>query len=549
MIIAYHGTHTSALQSILENGILSHPFKHYHPVKFYKGERGSSVYVTENPSIARQWALSEVDDPTQVTILKLEIPDGYLLKVDEDAPEAERFVGNIPPEWIKGAYSLNADGSAGPEVSLHHGHDDAWKSYRFAKDEFKESDHPRGEGGKFSKGGQTWEKGSKQIPEGSIWEESPLPKIEDKHNPQVVLGPMRTEPFDNPKLQTTHVPVDQLHVWQSGIEPEKLRPIDEANLPPITVYKINGKHIVGNGNHRAVSAWLDGREHIPAKVVDFNDPKNKKYWKRGLYPGPHTAQDEDLRTLAKAAQKRMAAQDSVLTWQSPRFEPVTWNSPRFPAPVAVDAEVRRALRIFHASVMGNRPVLAMDRAIIPSGDILAMDKATLREVDHDGHLHVGTSNISKATVNPYWGEEIPNNDQLGLDPKKKYWLLRHPDELARAVDTFNNKPILAQHVPVSAAAHRPDLVVGSTGTDAVYKHPYLRNSLVFWTKPAIDAIDSGETKELSSSYHYDPDMTPGVYEGKKYDGIMRNIRCNHVALVPEGRAGSDVVVADAQISA
>ena len=40
-------------------------------------------------------------------------------------------------------------------------------------------------------------------------------------------------------------------------------------------------------------------------------------------------------------------------------------------------------------------------------------------------------------------------------------------------------------------------------------------------------------------------MTPGVYEGHRYDGIMTNIRGNHVALVKDGRAGTDVVVQDA----
>ena len=42
-------------------------------------------------------------------------------------------------------------------------------------------------------------------------------------------------------------------------------------------------------------------------------------------------------------------------------------------------------------------------------------------------------------------------------------------------------------------------------------------------------------------------MTPGTYEGEPYHGVMRDIVGNHVALVREGRAGSDVVVGDAAI--
>ena len=42
-------------------------------------------------------------------------------------------------------------------------------------------------------------------------------------------------------------------------------------------------------------------------------------------------------------------------------------------------------------------------------------------------------------------------------------------------------------------------------------------------------------------------MTPGVTpEGEKYDGVMRDIVGNHVALVREGRAGPDVVVGDSK---
>jgi hypothetical protein len=176
---------------------------------------------------------------------------------------------------------------------------------------------------------------------------------------------------------------------------------------------------------------------------------------------------------------------------------------------------------------------------------LALDQATVRSRSEDGHLHVGQSNISKATVNPYWGREIPGYDELGLDPDKKYLLWRHPGELAKGAKTFNNLPIMADHVPISADKHRPDLVIGSTGTDAQFADPYLRNSLVFWTKPAIDAIESNEQKELSAAYHYVPVMTPGVTpDGQRYDGIMTQLRGNHVALVEDGRAGKDVVVGD-----
>lgn len=179
--------------------------------------------------------------------------------------------------------------------------------------------------------------------------------------------------------------------------------------------------------------------------------------------------------------------------------------------------------------------------------VLAMDKSA-RTVDKFGRMFISMSNISKATVNPYRGSEIPGCAALGLDPDRVYLLLRDPEELKKAADTFNNIPLLDRHIPVTAEAPSQQFVVGSTGTDARFDEPFLRNSLVVWTATAIAGINTNQQRELSCAYSYDADMTPGVYEGKPYDGIMRNIKGNHVALVEVGRAGPDVVVGDSKLS-
>ncbi|MBD9417651.1 DUF2213 domain-containing protein [Achromobacter sp. ACM04] len=175
---------------------------------------------------------------------------------------------------------------------------------------------------------------------------------------------------------------------------------------------------------------------------------------------------------------------------------------------------------------------------------LAFDRATVRTIDAYGRMHVAISNISKATVNPYRGNEIPDWEALGLDANRIYFLLRDPQELEKAASTFNGIQLLHIHIPVDANQPRKERVVGTTGTDATFQAPYLKNSLVVWDAIAIAGINSEEQKELSSAYGYRADMTPGVYEGVAYDGVMRDIRGNHVALVEVGRAGPDVVVGD-----
>jgi len=180
---------------------------------------------------------------------------------------------------------------------------------------------------------------------------------------------------------------------------------------------------------------------------------------------------------------------------------------------------------------------------------LAFDRSTVRRYDEDRRLHVAASHISKANVCEYLGREIPQFAELGLNPDNLYRLYRDPEELAKGAASFNNIPILSKHVPVDARDHQPDLVIGSTGTDASFADSFLDNSLVFWAGEAIDDIESERKKELSSAYRYRADMTPGTSpDGEAYDGIMRDIIGNHVALVKEGRAGSDVVVGDSAIA-
>jgi hypothetical protein len=174
--------------------------------------------------------------------------------------------------------------------------------------------------------------------------------------------------------------------------------------------------------------------------------------------------------------------------------------------------------------------------------------ASVRSTDADGRLHIAKSHISKATVNPYYGSEIPNSDALGLDPSRIYNLLRDPVELAAAAQTFARLPILSRHVPVSADAPRQDLVIGAIGSEVEFNDPYLDADLCFWESTAIAGIETDTVRELSCAYRYVAVMEPGTYQGQAYDGRMTEIRGNHLALVESGRAGSDVLAADEAIT-
>lgn len=182
--------------------------------------------------------------------------------------------------------------------------------------------------------------------------------------------------------------------------------------------------------------------------------------------------------------------------------------------------------------------------------MIVQDKMVLdsvRTIDSNGYMHVAVSNITKEQVAPYLGSSIPNWQELGLEAGKVYQIYRSGEEIEKAVDTFNGLPLMLDHWDMDADHIPKEAVVGSLGTDAKYEKPYLTNSLIITDSKAIKAIEDGSYAEISASYACDIAMTGGVFNGTTYDGIMRGIQGNHVALVSEGRAGHDVRVADQSI--
>lgn len=169
---------------------------------------------------------------------------------------------------------------------------------------------------------------------------------------------------------------------------------------------------------------------------------------------------------------------------------------------------------------------------------------SMRRYDENGFLHVKISNISKECVNGYYGYEIPYFEENGLEENTLYYGYRSGEELELAADSFNGLPLLRGHFIEHADSPQKEHRVGSLGTDARFTKPYLQNSLIITDGEAIRKIESGERVELSAAYAYEPLFVKGTFEGQHYDFIMTNIRGNHVALVEEGRAGADVVVAD-----
>ena len=204
------------------------------------------------------------------------------------------------------------------------------------------------------------------------------------------------------------------------------------------------------------------------------------------------------------------------------------------------------ISIKDGEVVGGKEWVFRDKGFSMDRNICFDRSASARRVDENGYLHVAGSHITKATVNPYYGAEIPGWEAAGLDPQKVYYGFRDPQELQKSLSTWAGLPLHIEHHVDSADDPQKLTRVGSVGTDVRWNAPYVDAPLTVWDRQAITGIEDGSFRELSCAYRYTPDFTPGEYEGTPYDFVMRDIRGNHVALVEEGRAGPDVVVADRQ---
>jgi len=177
---------------------------------------------------------------------------------------------------------------------------------------------------------------------------------------------------------------------------------------------------------------------------------------------------------------------------------------------------------------------------------ITFDASSVRRYDDNGFLHIDTSPLTKEQVVHYLGIEIPNWHERGLDPTKEYFGYRPAKEIEKAAKTFNGLPVMLNHHVVTPDAPSKDYQVGHTGTNAKYNAPYLENAIIITDKDGIDRINDGTFRQISAGYRFDPDFTPGVFNGQPYDFVMRNLRGNHIALVNKGRAGKDVMVHDAE---
>lgn len=174
-------------------------------------------------------------------------------------------------------------------------------------------------------------------------------------------------------------------------------------------------------------------------------------------------------------------------------------------------------------------------------------KTTARAYDEAGFLHV-PGRVSKTGTQKYLRKELG----LDGDPNASVTVYRPADEVfsADSLASFDGADITVMHPGelVNAKNYRKTsvgLIRGPGRQDG----DFVMADLVVKDLDAIKMINDRGYVELSAGYTAEYEHSPGTTDdGIQYDYIQRNIRINHMALLPAGaaRAGRQARIFDNQ---
>ena len=164
--------------------------------------------------------------------------------------------------------------------------------------------------------------------------------------------------------------------------------------------------------------------------------------------------------------------------------------------------------------------------------------------DNNGFWEIKHNPISKVGVFPYLGRSISDE----CEPDKIYYVYRPATTLAQSVDTWDNppKPFINDHEMLGEGFSKiDDRPVQGVIHNPVFEDDVLYADISVYSESLKKKIEDGK-KELSLGYFCKYRKEKGVYKGQAYDYIQEDMVGNHIALVDNGRCGSDVKVFDSK---
>ena len=131
---------------------------------------------------------------------------------------------------------------------------------------------------------------------------------------------------------------------------------------------------------------------------------------------------------------------------------------------------------------------------------------------------------------------------------------RPDDEVEASFASYELRPLTDLHPPRNVTADTARMLARGATSAARWAadRRHAQGRLAVWDAALQAKFEaarkSGRSMQLSAGYTLDLDPTPGVdpLTGDRFDAIQRNIRINHVAAVPLGRAGTAMVLDGAE---
>lgn len=167
-----------------------------------------------------------------------------------------------------------------------------------------------------------------------------------------------------------------------------------------------------------------------------------------------------------------------------------------------------------------------------------------KTVDTNGYWEIKHNPISKVGVFPYMGRSISDE----CEPDKVYYVYRSADTLSQSVPTWDNppKPFINDHEMLGEGFSKiDDRPVQGVIHNPVFENDTLYADISVYSESLKKKIEDGK-KELSLGYFCKYRKEKGVYKGQAYDYVQEDMVGNHIALVDNGRCGSDVKVFDSK---
>jgi hypothetical protein len=190
--------------------------------------------------------------------------------------------------------------------------------------------------------------------------------------------------------------------------------------------------------------------------------------------------------------------------------------------------------------------------ILEAQDAFLADRISAhRGYTPEGYLICYGVPVARTGTQTYKASEIDIDGSLNLSGLVDVY--RSPDEVFKhaSIVSFEGKSIVSPHPPQFLDANNDSLYSKGHGQNfRAGSHPETGASVLLADLVIKDAtlrglIEDGHRVEISAGYRYDLDRVDNEFDTRaKF--VQKNIMGNHIAIVPTGRAGSDIRVLDAE---